>query len=116
MKILGTGSEIVWGAKEGKPIAQFQKGVFETKDEKLIQRLIQLGYKTDEEGMKTLSGMNKKKEQAIPPSTEKLMPESDMPDTHMPIRKPDETIQQYAARVKAWKKAQKEKADEQGDE
>jgi len=120
MKILGNGFEIVWGVKEGKPIAQFQNGIFETKDEKLIRQLIHLGYKTDDEGTKQLNSMNKKQELPATPAPH-VQPEGDTPDSSLPgdtkpVREPDETIQQYAARIKAWKKEQKEKSEEQGDE
>lgn len=39
---------IVWDADENKPLARFQKGVFETEDGKVASKLKKLGYEPAE--------------------------------------------------------------------
>ena len=57
----GKKTAIPYDAKEDKPIAIFARGVYETKDEKRIAKLLELGYEAEEE--KPRKGRPPKKEE-----------------------------------------------------
>lgn len=35
---------VIWNPEKNRPLAEFQKGVFETKKKKVAQKLLELGY------------------------------------------------------------------------
>ena len=43
-RAIGEGNKIIWDNKENKLLAKFSRGVFETEDESIANRLRELGY------------------------------------------------------------------------
>lgn len=47
MIFLSEGTRYVWDGQKNKMLCEFKRGQFETEDKYIIQRLIELGYQTE---------------------------------------------------------------------